>query len=187
MITTLDKKTALVLIDLQKGIVKAGGEPNSVELIVANAVLLVEAFRKADLPIVFVTVNQYGAAWTKARTDNNAPQVAPPEGFAEIIPEIKTRPGDIFITKHTWGAFFETELHKALQQRGVTNIVLGGIATSIGVEGTARQASELGYNISFVADASTDRLAAAHLHSVHTIFPRIAETGTTKDIIDLLS
>jgi nicotinamidase-related amidase len=186
MVTALDKNTALVLIDLQKGIV---GFPlvNPVNGILENAAKLVAAFRKANLPIVIVNVNPAGAKWTGARKE---PSPAPNRPFAadwlEIVDEIKTQPDDIFITKHTWGAFFETALDEELKKRNVTGIVIGGISTSIGVEGTARQASELGYNVTFAKDAMTDMLADAQESSLKNIFPRIGEIDDTDKIIEKL-
>ena len=94
---------------------------------------------------------------------------------------------DIFVTKRTWNAFYNTPLHEELKKRNITGIVLAGIATSIGVEGTARAAHELGYNISFATDAMTDRMAEAHKHSMQIIFPRIGELGTAADIIEKLN
>jgi nicotinamidase-related amidase len=183
MITELDKNTALVLIDLQNMIV---GLPlaHPVKDIIDNSAKLVAAFREAGLPVVIVNVNPGQAAWTKSRKDANmSGGHTPKPDWLDITPEIKTEPGDIFITKHTWGAFFETALDAELKKKGVTGIVLAGIATSIGVEGTARQASELGYNISFATDAVTDMVLSAHENSLNTIFPRMGETGSTDDII----
>jgi nicotinamidase-related amidase len=186
MITTLDKNTALILIDLQKGIVRAPlAKP--VSSILENAVKLVEAFRKAGLPIVIVNVNPAGATWTKARKDSNPPQLTFGEDWLEITPEIKTQPDDIFITKHTWGAFYETALDKELKKRNVTGIVIAGVSTSIGVEGTARGASERGYNITFARDAMTDMFADAHENSLKYIFPRIGEVDDTDKILEKLS
>ncbi|UAY51384.1 cysteine hydrolase family protein [Ferruginibacter albus] len=187
MITTLDKNTALILIDLQKGV---AGLPtaHTMGTILNNSAKLVAAFRKANLPIVIVNVNPAGAAWTKTRKEPNpVPNRAFKEDWLEIVPEIQTQPGDIFITKHTWGAFFETKLHEALQEKNVTGIVIAGVATSIGVEGTARQASELGYNISFVKDAMTDMFPEAHDNSLKHIFPRMGEIGDTVDVIEKLA
>jgi nicotinamidase-related amidase len=148
---------------------------------------LVEAFRKAELPIVVVNVNPSKAVWMKVRKDANPPQRAPfSEDLLEIAPEIKTQPGDIFITKHTWGAFYETALDEELKKRNVTGIVLAGISTSIGVEGTARGASERGYNITFAKDAMTDMFADAHEHSLKHIFPRIGEVDEADKIIEKL-
>lgn len=198
MITQLDNNTALILIDLQKGILKFDAQPHSLKTVIENSALLIESFRTKKLPIVIVNVNPVGAKWTKARVEepalsqNKIKQSLVKVAIqfthqTEIVPEIKTLPTDIFVTKHTWGAFFETGLHDALQKRKVTGIVLAGVSTSIGVEGTARQASELGYNLSIVTDATSDRNEAAHNNSFRFIFPRIAETGSTKDIITKLS
>lgn len=194
MITALDQKTALVLIDLQKGIMKME-KAHPIEKIVENVILLIDQFRKAELPIAIVNVNPTGSASAKARVEgvsvgrNNGDQSKSSsflEGFDKIIPELKTTKDDIFITKKTWSAFYNTKLHEELQKRGITGIVLGGVATSVGVEGTARAASELGYNISFAKDAMTDTFLEAHERSLKYIFPKIGEIGTTKDIIDYL-
>ena len=188
MITALDKNTALVLIDLQNGVVGLTlAQP--VKDVLANAAKLVEAFRKADLPIVYVNVNPAGANWTKARKDANpvAGAAFKAEDWLDIVPEINAQPGDIFITKHTWGAFYETGLDAELKKRAITGIVLCGVSTSIGVEGTARHASERGYNITFAKDAMTDMFLDAHENSLNRIFPRIGEVGMTEEVIGCLN
>lgn len=193
MITALDERAALVLIDLQKGIVKAPAA-HPMEGVLAQSARLVAAFRKKGWPVVAVNVNPAGAAWTRCRADepgmprNSVAQTLakvalPMASFTDIVPEIGTQPGDIFITKKGWNAFFGTALQEELQKRKITQIVLGGVSTSIGVEGTARAASELGYNIAFASDAMTDRKAEAHEHSISLIFPRIGEVGLTADIL----
>ena len=196
MVTVIDKNTALVLIDLQKGIV---GLPlaRPAKEVLDNAARLVAAFRKAALPVVVVNVSPAGATWTKVRVQATTPEPAtkptPEEAaaqlknFLEIVPEVVTAEKDIFITKRTWNAFFDTPLHEELKKNNITNIVLAGISTSIGVEGTARNATELGYNISFAEDAMADMQAAAHTHSVQNVFPRIGEVDTTDAIIKKLA
>lgn len=195
MITEIDKNTALVLIDLQKGIAKDTVHP--VKDVLAKAAILVNAFRLAGLPVVIVHVNPVGADWAQARVEKpSSPQNAvlqtiakvamPITGFTDIVPEIVVKPSDILIEKKTWNAFFNTSLHEQLQKMKVTGIVLGGISTSVGVEGTARAASELGYNISFASDATSDKILEAYNHSMTNIFPRIGEIGTTQDIISHL-
>ncbi len=74
-----------------------------------------------------------------------------------------------------------------MQEKGVTGIVLIGVATSIGVEGTARQASELGYNITFATDAMTDMSGDGHTGTIDRIFPRLGEVGLVDDVIAKLS
>lgn len=187
MITALDKNTALVLIDLQKGIVGMN-LVHPVKEILERSAALVAAFRKAGLPIVIVNVVPKGD-WLNTRKDSAAiksTSVTTMADFADIVEEIKTEPGDIFITKHIWNAFSNKALHEELQKRNVTGIVLAGISTSIGVEGTARAASELAYNISFATDAMTDSNMEAYQNSIKVIFPRIGEQSTTADIIEKL-
>ena len=197
MITTIDKRTALVLIDLQKGVVRMD-MVHPVKTILLKVSMLVDVFRAANLPIIIVHVNPMGAAWTKTRVENyTLPQnpvmhtlarmVMPVMGFTDIVPEIQIQPQDILIEKKSWNAFFQTSLNKELKKKGITQLVLAGISTSIGVEGTARAASELGYNLVFAVDAMTDKVLEAHENSIHNIFPRIGELGTVMEITRKLS
>ena len=114
---------------------------------------------------------------------NRARENMQASGFFDIVDPIKPDSDDIQITKETWNAFYNTPLHEELQKRSITGIVLAGISTSIGVEGTARSANERGYNITFATDAMTDTVAAAHNNSLTYIFPRIGELATTDAII----
>ena len=183
MITALDPNTALILIDLQNSIV---GLPlaHPVDDVLKNVNELMDAFRKKNLPIVVVNVNAIGAAWTKARKETKPTSFPDNDEWYRITNKIDAQENDIYITKHTWNAFFETKLHEELQKRNITGIVMAGISTSIGVEGTARAASELGYNISFATDAMTDMQEEAHNRSIQFIFPRMGETGSAKKIIE---
>lgn len=186
MITALDKDTALVLIDLQNMIVQLP-LAHPIKDILENSNKLIRAFRNAGLPIVLVNVNPGGAAWTRARKDSNpSGGMMLKEDWADITAEVEKQDDDIYITKHTWSAFYETALDEELKKRNITGIVLGGISTSIGVEGTARSASERGYNITFAQDAMTDMLAEAHENSLKNIFPRIGEVDTTEKIVSFL-
>jgi nicotinamidase-related amidase len=197
MITAIDKNTALILIDLQKGILKRKNAHPITEVL-GKAALLADAFRLAGLPVVVVRVDPFGAAWVRTRKDHHgkipsgkvvqtvAKLVIFMTGYLDIVDEIKVQSSDIIVTKKTWNAFFRTTLQEELQRRNVTGIVLAGVATSIGVEGTARAASELGYNISFAIDAMTDLKSESHLNSIYNILPRLGELGTTADIIQKL-
>ena len=152
-----------------------------------NVNLLINAFRKAELPIVFVNVIPNNEAFFRSRKDHktltNASSAFHSPDFANFVDEIQTKSTDIYITKNTWNAFYKTSLHDELQKHNITGIILSGVSTSIGVEGTARAASELGYNISFAIDAMTDRKMESHQHSICNIFPRLGEVGTSNDII----
>jgi nicotinamidase-related amidase len=186
MITAIDKRTALILIDLQNLVVELP-LAHPVKQILHNSNELAKAFRKAGQSVVIVNVNPGGAAWTKTRKESNpSSAAAPKEGWTDIAAEIETSPDDIFITKHTWSAFFETALQAELHKREVTGIVLAGISTSIGVEGTGRDASALGYNLAFVKDAMTDMFIEAHENSLKYILPRMGEIGLSADVISFL-
>ncbi len=182
-ITALDQNSALIVVDLQKGIV---GIPaaHPVEQIVANSRALLDAFRGHGLPVVLVNV--VGAP--SGRTDEQNRSLGQlPDGWADLIDELDQRPEDHLISKRSRGAFTNTGLHEKLTELGVTQVVVVGIATAVGVESTARQAHEYGYNVALVTDAMTDRSLEAHEHSVGTVFPRISETGTTAEILALLA
>jgi nicotinamidase-related amidase len=177
----LDTTTALVVIDLQKGV---AGLPtvHPVGEIIRRAAQLAHAFRERGLPVVLVNVS--GAA--PGRTDAGRPKFSYPSDWTELVPELEQHPDDHIVTKQRWGAFLGTTLDDYLRQRGVTQVVLAGIATSAGVESTARSAYDLGYNVTLVVDAMTDRDADAHRHSVEKIFPRLGERATTDEVLTLL-
>ncbi|NII53921.1 isochorismatase family protein [Luteibacter sp. SG786] len=181
-LTTLDPNTALIVVDLQKGIV---GLPLShpIERIVDRTRALLGAFRERGLPVVLVNVA--GAA--PGRTERPRHSGSLPDGWADFIPELDQQPGDIVVTKRTWGAFASTDLEKQLKALGVTQVVVTGVATGTGVESTARQAYEHGFHVTLALDAMTDARPEAHEYSVKNVFPKLGETGTAQDIIDLLS
>lgn len=180
-LTHLDSHAALVVIDLQKGIVALPTVHPSGD-VVARSAALARAFRATHRPVVLVNVVEAAPG----RTD--APKHAFPTdpSFTERVPELEQAPTDILISKRRWGAFQTTDLDDQLRARGIRQIVLVGISTSIGIESTARYASELGYDVVLVTDAMTDLNAAAHENSVNTIFPRLGETVTTDALLDAI-
>ena len=180
-VTTLDPNTALILIDLQKGIVARDTKPHPANEVVAKAATLARAFRMHKLPVVLVHVT--GGA--PGRNEQPKPP-APAPDWAEFVPELDRQPDDHIVEKKTWGAFAHTGLEKHLMAQGVTQVVIAGIATAIGVESTARQAYEAGFNVTLAVDAMSDLRADTHENSVERIFPRIGETGTVQEIIGLL-
>jgi len=180
-LTTLDPKSALVVIDLQKGILSIP-LAHSTAPVLQNAGRLAKAFRAKDLPVVLVNV----AGRAPGRTDEKPSNFTPPADWLDLVPELDAQPSDIRVTKKRWGAFYGTALDLELRGRGITQIVLCGIATSLGVESTARDAYERGYNVALVVDAMTDLGAPAHENSVRYIFPRLGEIATTGGIVELL-
>jgi nicotinamidase-related amidase len=156
-----------------------------VDQITRKAGTLAKAFRSHGLPVVLVNVDSSPAT----RTDNNPSGASRrmPEPMTAFVEDLNQQPSDYTITKQTWGAFTNTGLAEHLNDLGVTQVVLTGVATSIGVESTARQAHERGFHVTLAIDAMTDTSAGAHENSITRIFPRLGETGTTTEIIDLLA
>jgi nicotinamidase-related amidase len=182
-VSTLDQNTALVVIDLQKG-VAAMPSAHPMEEIVGNSARLAAAFRERGLPVVLV--NATGVAPGRTQAPGRL-RGAFPADFAELLPELDEQPTDILVSKQRWGAFTGTSLDETLQDRGVTQVVVTGVATQAGVESTARAAHELGYHVVLVTDAMTSADVVDHDHAVERIFPRIGETGTTDEVLELLA
>jgi nicotinamidase-related amidase len=178
----LDPEIALVVIDLQRGIA-AMPIVHPLAGVVAHSAQLAKAFRQRGLPVVLVNVD----ALAPGRNDTDQGPFSPPPGFDELLPELDIQPSDHRVTKRQWGAFEGTSLDQFLRRRGVTQIVLTGIATSIGVESTARDAQGKGYNIVLVPDAMTDLHMHSHQHSVDTIFPRLGQVASTGRVLELLA
>ncbi|MEC0697226.1 isochorismatase family protein [Bacillus atrophaeus] len=152
------QKTALALIDLQKGIVPVDQSGK----VVLNG-----------LKVAF-----------HDRTE--APQQASgeqPPDWAEFVPEIGVEENDYTVTKRRWGAFFGTDLDLQLRRRGIDTIVLCGIAANIGVESTAREAFQLGYQQIVITDAMAAFSAEQHESTLRFIFSRIGKTRTTEEFL----
>ena len=180
-LTALDPKTALIVIDLQNGIVSLPAV-HPIADVVGRAAALAGAFRRHGLPVVLVNVD--GGA--SGRTEQTPRVREFPAGWADLLPELNRQPEDHVVTKRTWGAFTNTGLEGYLKSRGVTQVVIVGVATSAGVESTARQAHEFGFHVTLAVDAMTDVNPDVHAHSTTRIFPRLGETGTTQEVIALL-
>jgi nicotinamidase-related amidase len=179
-ITQLDPTAALLVVDLQKGIVGLPLIHPSADIVDRSA-QLARAFRARGLPVVLINV----AAAAPGRTDTPRPNLQFPDGWTDLVPELDPQPTDYLVTKQRVGAFIGTGLNDILRKRGVTQVFLTGIATSAGVEATARSAHDHGYNVVLVTDAMTDRDSEAHRYSIEKLFPRLGQTGTTADVLHL--
>lgn len=181
----LDPNTsALVLIDLQKGIIAAPVAPHSAGDVVAAAKTLADRFRAAHAPVFLVRV-EFSADFADAprqSVDEPMRVAGPlPPGWADFADGLAA-PGDLLITKRQWGAFYGTELELQLRRRGVKTIVLGGVSTNFGVESTARQGWELGFDIIAVEDLCASRSADMHAFAISHIFPRLGRVVTSADL-----
>jgi len=182
------EKTAIVVIDLQKGISSIPTEPHPAEVVIANTAQLLAAGRKNNMPVFLVHVTPSPdlkdslrpVAETSFQRSGFNPE------WSEFVPELNIQPGDFLIIKHQWGAFYGTELDLQLRRRGIDTIILCGIATNFGVESTARYAYELGYNQIFVEDAMSARSKEEHVYPIKYIFPRLGLIRKTADVLKAL-
>ena len=178
-LTTLDPAPALIVIDLQKGIVS-----DTVAHVVPHAAALAKAFREQDLPVMLVNVT--GRAPGRTDTGGHGSTGTLPAGWADIIDELERQPGDHLITKRRRSAFHDTGLDTLLRDLSVSQVVLAGVSTSAGVESTARSAHDHGYHVVLATDAMADQDPDSHRHSIERVFPKLGETATSAEIIGLL-
>jgi nicotinamidase-related amidase len=161
------KHTALVLVDLMERIVGLPLGPRSGGKVVETAISLAKAFRRAGATVVVVRVER--------------PNVAEQPPGSELVGEV-AEADDILIVKRTIGGFQGTGLHEQLQARGIATLVFAGIATNMGVESTARAASDHGYDVVFVEDAMAALTTEEHHASVTYDFPRFGDVVAAADI-----
>lgn len=183
--TELDPRaTALVLIDLQKGILDRPLAPRSGRDVLSAARALAERFRMAGAPVFLVRVAFADDFADAPHRKVDQPLTRPegwPSGWSELA-EGLAEPGDIVITKKQWGAFYGTDLDLQLRRRGVGTTVLGGVATNFGVESTARQAWEYGYDVVLAEDLCATHSPDLHDMAIHHIFPRIARVMRSAEV-----
>lgn len=177
-VSTIDPQVALILIDLQKGIVS-----DSVAHVVPPAASLAAAFRQRGLPVVLVNVT--GRAPGRTEAARSGPSNIP-DGWADMIDGLGMQPSDHHITKRRRDAFHDTGLDTLLRDLRVTQVVIGGVSTSAGVESTARSAHDHGYNVVLAVDAMADHDEISHRHSIERVFPKLGETATSAELIELL-
>ena len=180
-LTTLDPNIALVIVDLQKGIIGLPAIYPIVDII-ERARAVADAFPKRDLLVVLVNV----AGGAPGRTEQPRQTDPRSEGWTNLTPELNQQPRDIVVTKRSWGAFASTDLEALLKARDVTQVMIAGIATGTGVEARARQTYEQGFNVTLAIDTMTDARPEAHDYSIGNVFPRLGETGASQEVIALL-
>jgi nicotinamidase-related amidase len=181
------RTTALVLIDLQEGILGFAKGPRSAEPVLEASARLAKQFRAAGAPVVLVRVGWHAdfADALKQPVDLSAP--LPPGGLPAnwwtFPTALDVSESDLQIVKRQWNAFYGTELDLQLRRRGIQTIVLAGISTNIGVESTARAGYELGYALVLVEDAMSSGATEHHEASVKYIFPRLGLVRSTADVL----
>ncbi len=187
----LDRSTtALVIIDLQQGILEPEPMPFGREDMVTRAAALGAAFADMGSPIVLTTTDFAPGYADAPKGVADAPWTLPkeglPAGFAALMPEINALPAIARITKRQMSAFFGAELDLQLRRRGCETVVICGVATNMGVEATARAAFDLNYNVVIAADACGSVAPGLHEFAVERFLPRIARVRQTAAIIEAL-
>jgi nicotinamidase-related amidase len=182
-------KTAIVVIDLQKGITSLPVGPHPANKVVENTAKLLASLRENNVPVFLVHVTPSpdfkDALHPIAETSFSRSSFNPE--WSEYMPELNIQPSDFLITKHQWGAFYGTELDLQLRRRGIDTIILCGIATNFGVESTARFAYEFGYNQIFVEDAMSAMSKEAHEASLKFVFPRLGLIRNTEELLTAIN
>jgi len=180
--------TALVLIDLQKGIVAAKTFPLEAMEVVTRAGRLAAACREAGVTVILVHVDPGpdGMLFPKVQADQPRPPMKPPADFAELLPELGRQPSDVVVTKHQPNAFYGTDLEVQLIRRRIRTIILGGISTNIGVEATARSAHERAYEQIFVPDVMASRDGEMHDHTVKRVLPTMGRVRSLDVVLSAL-
>ena len=182
------KTTALVVIDLQRGILGRETTPHAAPDVVARAARLTAHCRKVGATVVLVNVSFSGEEKHRLAQPVDSPN--PPgkmaEGFDLLDPALGTAPTDVLITKRQWGAFYGTALDLELRRRGITTIIFCGIATNVGVESTARDAWERNYSLVFAEDAMASATPGGHEFTIKMTFPRIGRVRSTEQVLTAL-
>ena len=158
-------------------------KPYPTSRVIENTSKLIRRFRDEKLPVFLVRVGFLWGDTLQPVCDIPAFRASTPEWWSDFVEALDVQPSDIIITKRQWGAFYGTELDLQLRRRKIDTIVLCGIATSIGVESTARNAYELWYNQIFAEDGMSSRTDEEHHSTITHVFPRIWMVKTTEEIL----
>jgi nicotinamidase-related amidase len=180
--------TALVLIDLQRGITGGTTAPHPASDVVRRAAELAARCRARGVAVVLVRVDPGpgGMLFPTPPADIPRPPFRVSPEWSEIVPELGPEASDVVVTKHQPNAFYGTDLEIQLARRGIRAIILGGISTNVGVEATARAAHERGFEQIFVEDVMTAREADLHAHSVTRIFPTLGRVRPLATVLAAL-
>jgi len=180
-------RSALVLIDLQRGTLARTWAPHSSETVLANSLLLTNAVQAAGGCVVFVRVEFEPSGKDRVSVPVDfEPQGPVPDREAAAFPrELAELKPDVVIVKRQWSAFYGTELDLQLRRRNISHIILAGVATNFGVESTAREAWQRNYAVTLVEDACSS-LGNWHEFAITTIFPHISKVKSTQQVLSSL-
>ncbi|WP_033293110.1 isochorismatase family protein [Amycolatopsis jejuensis] len=185
--TLSPSSTALVLVDLQNGVVGMPLAPRTGAEVVAAATQLAGRFRERQAPVVTVTVAYPGGQAPPVDVPPPAVPETMPAGWDQLADGLAEPGSDLPVVKQGWGAFAGTGLAETLRERGVDTVVIAGIATNFGVEQTAREAISNGFAVLVAADATSSVSEEYHEFSLTRVLPMISRVRTVDEIGKLLS
>ena len=176
-------QTALLLMDFQNSF--AAGREEAV----SNAVVAAEAARAAGIPVVFVRVafrpgypeisgNNLRFAQTAANA-GDAMTVDSPN--TQIVAALAPRENEPIVVKKRFSSFTGSDLEVILRGLGATHLVLAGISTAGVVLSTLRQAADLDYRLTVLADACADGDPEVHRVLTEKVFPMQAQVLNTAE------
>jgi nicotinamidase-related amidase len=182
-------RNALLVMDVQRGIVGRFGEDAGYLARLRGAI---EAARAAEIPVIYVVVG-FRAGHPEASARNKMLRTLSTLGGgigftdedpgAEIHPDIAPRPADPVVTRARVSAFVGSDLDLVLRAREIDGLVLTGIATSGVVLSTLRQAADLDFRLTVLADGCLDADAEVHRVLTEKVFPVQADVVTVDDWI----
>lgn len=182
-------RSAIIVIDLQSGIVGMQTAPVSPGDVVKRTVRLLTMARAVGAVRVLVHVGSEADAKDRLQPKADVPTTRGPfpHDFSDLVSAVGPEEGDLVVFKRQWGAFYGTDLDLQLRRRGITTLILCGISTEFGVESTARAAYERGYHLVFVSDAMAGRTLESHENAILRIFPRIGHVRDTETVAAALA
>jgi len=180
-ITKIDRDSALVVVDMQKGIL-AMAPSAEVAGAVGKTAELANTFRELKLPVIWVC----SLGLPKGRVEFSLPATTPPSDFAEFHEDLPVRDGDLKISKRATSAFVSQDLRAHLKDHGTTNVIVAGIALAIGVESTVRDGFDAGYSMTVAIDATIDPMPGRAEAALKFTLPMLCEAGDTAEIVSAL-
>jgi ureidoacrylate peracid hydrolase len=180
--------TALLVVDVQNdfchrdgGLARGGGDMSAIERAIGKLDDTIGQARKAGIPVIFLRIVQSpetnSEAWESLEPEEGPRLVVGGSWGADYYAPIGPADGDLEIVKHRHSGFVATSLDLALRSRGIKTVVLGGVASNVCVEATARDAADYDYYVVVLSDASgavRDELHEASLYTIRTYIGRVA-------------
>jgi nicotinamidase-related amidase len=199
-----NKKTGLLFFDMLNVYYHGAPEETKKRMkpVVDNAVLLMNAARKARIPIFYAMANHRSDGESRSliitdtdmrlrpwpNDDCNPTVHGATEGSWEqkVIDEIAPRPEDYVIPKFRWSTFHQTYFDLALRSRAIDTLIISGGAVDVGVASTVYSARDHDYNVIVVRDACSNSHDDSMAAFMNTVFPRMARVRNTNQVLEMI-